>query len=110
MRMRLLFAIATSFAAEILLLDEWIGAGDDKFRDKAKQRMNELVDQAGITVVASHNRNLIKKVCDKAMWLNNGEIAALGPVDLVYEQMDAFFDDNEPASPHARPKLVGNAN
>ncbi len=88
MRMRLLFAIATSFSPEILLLDEWIGAGDTNFQTKAAKRMNSLVERAGITVIASHNRNLLRKVCDLGMWLDAGRMRAFGPIDQVYERMD----------------------
>ncbi|MCR9222570.1 MAG: ABC transporter ATP-binding protein [Hyphomonas sp.] len=91
MRMRLLFAIATAFSPEILLLDEWIGAGDSNFQKKAAARMNALVDGAGITVIASHNRGLLKRVCDFGMWLDHGVMRAFGPIDEVYEKMDDYF-------------------
>lgn len=91
MRMRLLFAIATVFSPEILLLDEWIGAGDAKFQSKAKDRMNSLVSTAGITVIASHNRGLIQSVCDRGIWLHKGVLRAYGPIGDVYKEMDAFF-------------------
>ncbi len=89
MSMRLVFAIATAFTPEILLLDEWIGAGDKKFQEKATTRMNELVDKAGITVLASHNRPLIRSVCDTAIWLDRGVLRGMGPVDEIYELMDS---------------------
>lgn len=95
MRMRLLFAIATSFSPEILLLDEWIGAGDAKFQRKAAERMNGLVSKAGITVIASHNRNLLRTVCDLGIWLDQGEMRAHGPIDEVYEAMDDHFEKSE---------------
>ena len=88
MRMRLLFAIATSLAPEILLLDEWIGAGDSNFQEKAAERMNGLVDKAGITVIASHNRGLLQRVCDRALWLDGGVVRADGPIADVFELMD----------------------
>lgn len=90
MRMRLLFAIATTFSPEILLLDEWIGAGDTNFQKKASARMNSLVDEAGITVIASHNRNLLRSVCDSAMWLDKGIVRAFGAVEDVYREFDAW--------------------
>lgn len=89
MRMRLLFAIATSFSPEILLLDEWIGAGDTSFQRKAANRMNNLVGEAGIVVIASHNKNILKRVCNKAIWLDQGIMKAYGNIDDVYEQMEA---------------------
>ncbi len=88
MKMRLLFAIATSFSPEILLLDEWIGAGDTSFQTKAANRMNNLVDKAGIVVIASHNRNLLKRVCTRAVWLDQGKMRAFGEIEDVFQKMD----------------------
>lgn len=88
MAMRLTFATATAFEPEILLLDEWIGAGDQKFQKKAKKRMFDLLEHAGITVIASHRNQLIRDVCTKCLWLNNGVIEKLGPVDEV---LDSFI-------------------
>lgn len=99
MRMRLIFAIATSFSPEILLLDEWIGAGDANFQKKAATRMNSLVNKAGITVIASHNRNLLKNVCDIGIWLDQGSIRAYGPINEVYEKMDAQLGNSSDKVP-----------
>jgi ABC-type polysaccharide/polyol phosphate transport system ATPase subunit len=92
MRMRLLFAIATAFSPEILLLDEWIGAGDASFQKKAAARMNSLVERAGITVIASHNKSLLRNVCDTGMWLDQGVMRAFGPIDDVFAEMEAHLD------------------
>lgn len=84
MAARLAFSIATAISPDILLLDEWIGAGDGEFQEKAKSRMNELVGSAGILVIASHNPSLLRQVCTKVMRLEHGRIAALGePEDLL---------------------------
>lgn len=88
MSMRLAFAIATAFSPEILLLDEWIGAGDERFQVKAQKRMTELVNESGITVIASHNRLLLERVCDIGMWLDRGRIRAYGPIKDVYKMVD----------------------
>ncbi|MEW9834638.1 ABC transporter ATP-binding protein [Mesorhizobium marinum] len=77
---RLAFAIATGFQPEILLMDEWIGAGDKAFQDKAKTRLEAMVDKAGIIVLASHNDDLIKRVCNKIMTLENGRVASLDAI------------------------------
>ncbi len=74
MSARLAFAIATSFDPEILLMDEWIGAGDKNFQDKAKARMDEMVSKAGIIVLASHNDSLINRVCNKVLKLEKGTV------------------------------------
>jgi len=83
MAMRLNFAIATAFDPEILLLDEWIGAGDETFGKKVQARMEELVEQAGIVVLASHNSDLIERSCNLALWLDQGRAKAFGPIDDV---------------------------
>ncbi|RWC14055.1 MAG: ABC transporter ATP-binding protein [Mesorhizobium sp.] len=66
---RLAFSIATSFEPEILLMDEWIGAGDPSFQEKARRRMNEMTEKAGIMVLASHNHALLQKTCNKILEL-----------------------------------------
>lgn len=88
MAMRLSFAIATAFQPEILLLDEWIGAGDEEFRKKTQEKMKEFVSDAGITVLASHNRQMLRKVCNLGLWLDRGVMRAFGPIDEVYEACD----------------------
>ena len=88
MAMRLKFACATTFASDILLMDEWLGAGDAAFQAKARDRMSTLVADAGILVRASHDVGQIKGSCDKAIWLDRGEMVAFGPVDDVLKAME----------------------
>ncbi|EJN02281.1 ABC transporter ATP-binding protein [Phyllobacterium sp. YR531] len=83
MAARLAFSIATAVTPEILLLDEWIGAGDTDFQKKAKDRMLNLVEDAGIMVIASHNHSLLKQTCNRILHLEHGRILKLGPVDEV---------------------------
>lgn len=74
MAARLAFSTATSFNPEILLMDEWIGAGDAAFQKKAKARMGELAEKAGIIVLASHNKDLIEKTCNRTLALEKGRV------------------------------------
>lgn len=83
MAARLAFAIVTAIDFEVLLLDEWIGAGDPEFQEKARVRMDQLVQKAGILVLASHNHQLIRNTCNKVMRLVRGRIDAFGTVDEV---------------------------
>ncbi|PRD41168.1 sugar ABC transporter ATP-binding protein [Phyllobacterium phragmitis] len=76
MAARLAFSVATSLEPEILLMDEWIGAGDPSFQDKAKKRMNDLAEKAGIIVLASHNHGLLKRTCNKILELDKGRVKA----------------------------------
>lgn len=74
MAARLAFSIATTMTPEILLMDEWLGAGDPAFQIKARSRMNSLADEAGIVVLASHNTSLIEKTCNRVLEFEHGRI------------------------------------
>jgi ABC-2 type transport system ATP-binding protein len=80
MLLRLAFAISTAIEPEILLMDEWIGAGDAKFIQKATARMNKMISRASILVLASHSDDIVKNLCTKAIYLEGGEVRAHGPV------------------------------
>ncbi len=73
MFMRLAFAIATSVAPEILILDEMLSAGDAHFIEKAKKRTLEFVNQTKIMVLASHDLSMLRAYCNRAIWMNHGE-------------------------------------
>ncbi len=89
MMVRLAFAISTYLQGEVLLLDEFLGAGDASFQAKAAQRMNAIVDTARIVVLATHSTALARKVCSRGILLERGRIAAEGPVDEVCAAYDA---------------------
>jgi lipopolysaccharide transport system ATP-binding protein len=85
MLLRLGFAISTSIEPEILLMDEWLAAGDANFLGKAQARLEELIGNTGILVLASHSMELIKTICNKALWLEKGTMVQFGAVDEVVE-------------------------
>ena len=78
MSARLVFAVATCFEPDILLLDEWIGAGDAAFFDKAEAKMNDILQRSRVMVLATHNRALVEKVCNKVLVLNAGNQVYFG--------------------------------
>jgi ABC-type polysaccharide/polyol phosphate transport system ATPase subunit len=80
MQARLIFAVATCFEPDILLLDEWIGAGDAAFLEKAQQRMKEILTKSRVMVLASHNVSLIKNTCDKLLVLEGGTQTYFGDI------------------------------
>lgn len=86
MAARLAFSVATALEPEILLMDEWIGAGDPRFQEKARLRMDELAQKAGIVVLASHNHALLRRTCNKILHLERGRMAAF------YDNIDDFKD------------------
>jgi lipopolysaccharide transport system ATP-binding protein len=74
MAMRLAFAISTSVAADIILMDEWLSAGDASFSEKAQGRLARLLDQAKILVLATHDEGLIRSTCNKILQLDHGDL------------------------------------
>ena len=83
MMVRLCFAVATSLRPEILLMDEWLAAGDAAFLHKARQRMEDFLSGTSILVLASHSLPLVKEWCNRAILLDHGRVAAMGSVDDV---------------------------
>jgi len=86
---RLAFATATSIQPEVLILDEWIGAGDMAFQKKAQAHMKGFVEGAGIVIIASHNPGLIRNVCNKAAWIDRGSLRMIGDVEEVAKAYEA---------------------
>ncbi len=84
MLVRLAFSIATSVDPELLLIDEVLAAGDMAFLEKARRRMRELMDRARAMVVVSHDLSAIGKMCDRVIWLHQGEIRKMGtPTETI---------------------------
>ncbi len=78
MLLRLAFAVSTSITADILIMDEWLSVGDGEFAHQAEKRLNKLVDNAEILIIASHSKALIERASDKVLWLEGGSIKGLG--------------------------------
>jgi ABC-type polysaccharide/polyol phosphate transport system ATPase subunit len=90
MALRLLFSIATSINPDTLLMDEWIAAGDAEFRDRANQRLNDMVGRSKILVLASHNSDLLRTMCNKGLLLEAGRLGSFGRIEdvLSYYESD----------------------
>jgi ABC-type polysaccharide/polyol phosphate transport system ATPase subunit len=80
MFIRLAFAVSTSIQPDIMIMDEMINAGDMAFMEKSKERMGLLIEQAKILVFASHDMQLLQRLCNKAILLEKGEVVAEGAV------------------------------
>jgi len=81
MILRLAFAVATSVQPEILLLDEIVGVGDANFSEKSRLRIDALIGKASVLVLASHNPEILRRYCDRAVLMRNGRIEARGSID-----------------------------
>lgn len=101
MRARLSFAICTALEADILVLDEWLGAGDMDFQQKAQERLTAFVANTGVVVLASHSNDLIAAVCNQGLWLSQGRQIISGEVGLVvnaYKSSTSLQDHNRRAA------------
>src|SRR6266536_3208498 len=81
MLMRVLFATATAFPADILLLDEWLSVVDGNFSAKAEKRLLKLVESAAIVIIASHDQALLRRTCTSIINLDHGRIVSTTPLD-----------------------------
>lgn len=90
MKSRLGFAIATIVEPDILILDEVLSVGDTKFRRKSERKIRRMFDDGVTVLFVSHSLEQVRRLCNKAMLLENGQVKALGEIDEVsniYEQM-----------------------
>jgi lipopolysaccharide transport system ATP-binding protein len=78
MVIRLGFALATAIKPQILLMDEWILAGDASFMGKARHRLETMVRGAEILVLSSHNAEIIMQWCNRVIWMDRGQVRADG--------------------------------
>jgi ABC-2 type transport system ATP-binding protein/lipopolysaccharide transport system ATP-binding protein len=85
MRMRLAFAVSTSVAPDILLLDEGIGAGDAAFLQKASERLEKFTSRIPIIVLSSHSDVLISSMCTRVILIEHGRIIRSGPTRAVLD-------------------------
>ncbi len=85
MVVRLGFALATAIRPQILLMDEWILAGDAVFMEKARVRLEDMVRGAEILVLSSHSAEIVHSWCSRVMWMKEGRVIADGPARAVLE-------------------------
>jgi lipopolysaccharide transport system ATP-binding protein len=89
MQARLAFAAATAVEADVLLMDEWIAVGDADFQKLAHKRLLNLVERAGILVLASHDLDLLRLYCNKVMRLEGGVASPVTDIRKLAELMAA---------------------
>ena len=87
MLVRLAFAMATMIEPQILLMDEWLASGDADFKASAQSRLERLITDSEIMVIATHDLGIVRNWCSRAIRLDSGEIVADGPVEDVLATM-----------------------
>ncbi len=86
MYMRLAFSVAINVNADILLIDEILSVGDEHFQNKCIKKMHELKQKEKTMLFVTHSMETVKKLCDRAIWLSNGEVKRDGNVNEVIEK------------------------
>jgi len=88
MVVRLAFAVSTSISPDILIMDEMITAGDAHFLEKAKKRLESLIENTNIIALASHSPDVLRRFCNKAILLHEGRMLNYGDVDEILSDYD----------------------
>lgn len=83
MKARLLYAVMTAVRGDVLVMDEWLGAGDANFVHKANERMNEFFYSKGIVILCSHSIEIIRTMCNIVCWMERGQVVLMGPPETV---------------------------
>lgn len=89
MLMRLAFSIATVVQPEILIVDEILAVGDAAFQEKSKARMLELMSGGTTVLFVSHSLEQIREMCDRVIWLEHGQIKAIGATKEICDAYEA---------------------
>lgn len=85
MQLRLSMATSLMISPEILIMDEWIGAGDAGFQTKLKLRLDQMIDMSKCLLLATHAKHLLRTICNKGLVLLDGEQAFFGDIDSAIE-------------------------
>ena len=92
MRARLGFAIATAVEPEVLILDEVLSVGDAKFRNKSEAKVRSMFDKGVTVLFVSHSTAQVRRLCNKAIILDHGQIIAQGEVNEVCDKYDELVN------------------
>ena len=84
---KLAFSITAILETDIMLIDEVLSVGDEKFKKKSYEKMKSLISQRNRTVViVSHSLKTLEGLCDRVMWMHEGKIVKIGePVEVLNE-------------------------
>lgn len=92
MHARLSFAITAVLETDIMLIDEVLSVGDERFKKKSLAKMKELIrDENRTVIIVSHNISTLKELCDSVLWLHDGQVREMGDPDTVLEHYVEFM-------------------
>lgn len=90
MKAKLGFSLATMVSPDILILDEVLSVGDVKFKEKSRQKLEELMGDGVTVIMVTHSVSAIRKMCNKVIWLDKGNLIRYGDVDEVCDEYIEF--------------------
>ena len=90
---KLAFSITAILETDIMLIDEVLSVGDRRFKKKSYKKMKELIsDDKRTVVIVSHSIPSLRELCQKVLWINDGEMIMIGEADEVLDKYEAFMD------------------
>jgi len=92
MRSRLGFSVALTMQAELILIDEVLGVGDGRFRQKAEEAMSRKIQSDQTIVLVSHSMGQIRDLCDRVLWLHHGKLKMIDTPDKVLRDYNHFIN------------------
>lgn len=93
MHSKLAFAITAMLETDIMLVDEVLSVGDEKFKKKSLTKMKELINDKNRTVViVSHSIPTLKELCDQVLWIHDGEMKEIGEPQVVLKHYVEFME------------------
>ncbi|WP_082153555.1 teichoic acids export ABC transporter ATP-binding subunit TagH [Bacillus sp. LL01] len=93
MKSRLGFAISVNIDPDVLVIDEALSVGDQAFADKCLAKMNEFKEKGKTIFFISHSLGQVKQFCQKALWLEAGEVKAYGDINEIAPKYEAFLKE-----------------
>ena len=90
MRARLGFAIVSNLEPDILLLDEVMSVGDTDFRQKSRNKIEQLIKGDATVVIVSHSKSIIKSMCDRVFAIEDGKIITDGSIETALEYYESL--------------------
>lgn len=92
---KLAFSITANLETDIILVDEVLSVGDQRFKKKSFKKMQSLINDENKTVViVSHSIGSLRKLCEKVLWLNDGEIMMLGEANEVLDKYEEYMNSS----------------
>ena len=93
MHSKLAFAITANLDTDIMLVDEVLSVGDERFKKKSRNKMKELITDSNRTVImVSHEMDVMRELCDRILWINDGEMIAIGKTDEIITEYQKYMN------------------